>query len=124
MRIVSGTAEAKLQNLHARHLELFAQGFDVIGDDTQILGNDRNVPELFLHEPHELLTRRRPPLATASVGSAGRDRPVRGQSTEVIDAQSIDAIELLHDPVAPERETVSLDRLPVIERIAPQLAIG
>src|ERR1700716_2942319 len=124
MRGAATATESKLQHLHPRHPELLAQGFNILGDDTEILGNYRQIPQFPLQQAHQLLTRRWPPLATASVGSASRHSPVRRQRAKVIDTQNIHALELLNDPIPPKREAVILNRLPVIKRVAPQLAVG
>ncbi len=52
------------------------------------------------------------------------DLPVRLERTEVIDPHQIEPAQLRPQPVEPPAEAVSLHRVPVVQRIAPQLAVG
>ena len=122
VRVVALAAEGELQDAHARQAEALAQRHDVVGDDAEILGDDRQVAELVHQQPQEILPRREVPLSPAGVRGAGGHGPVRRERAKVIDAQQVDALELLAHARAPVGEVVVAHRLPVIERVAPELA--
>src|SRR5690606_4762718 len=62
------------------------------------------------------------PAAVACGLRAGGNLPVRLERAEVVDAQHIEAVGLQAQAQGPEAEAITLLRLPVIQRIAPELA--
>src|SRR6185437_2740322 len=121
MRIVALAAECELQDAHAWKSVAFAQRNDVVGDDTEIFGKNRQVAELIHQQPQEIFPGGKAPLPPAGIRGTGGDRPVRGEGAKVVDTQQVDALKLLEHPRAPVDEVVPAHRLPVIERVAPKL---
>ena len=64
---------------------------------------------------------RRPPAVPRGLG-AGRDRPVPREPAEVVDPEDVDEVEHAAHPLDPPAVAVRGHRLPVVERVAPQLA--
>ena len=63
-----------------------------------------------------------PPPARCGGLVPGRDRPVRDEAAEVVDARHVDELEGAAQPLDPPAVAGRAMRAPVVERIAPVLA--
>src|SRR6185503_17587819 len=97
---------------------------NLVGDDSQILGDERDLAHLGAQRLEQRIASPRLPFAEARGRRAGRDRPIRLERAEVVDAQQIEALELRADALEPPTETALLHRGPVVERITPELTVG
>src|SRR6185437_1412208 len=104
--------------------EVAPQGVDVIGDETEVLGHHRQIGMLGGERLEERVTGRGTPVAFAGGAGAGGHGPVGGEPAEVVDAHEVEAAQLMIQTRAPELKAIALRLLPVVEWIAPQLAIG
>ena len=79
-------------------------------------------PERLLGGTEERQARpRRPPAFPRGLRGCG-NRPVPGEPAEVVDPEDVDEVEHAAHPLDPPAVVVGGHRLPVVERVAPQLA--
>ncbi len=121
MRVVTLAAEGKLQHAHAGKMKVPAQCLDVFGDHSEILGYQRQLAELVLQHTQQIVSRRMPPFTRAGIRRRRGHGPVCRERSEVIETQQVETLELLTHPQAPQGKSVPQHRVPVVERIAPQL---
>ena len=123
-RIVFMTIEGKLQNPGARDLKLVAQGHHVRGDYAEILSQEREAAEFLTR----CLEKRNPgawnPLATARVRRPRGDVPGGGEAPEVIEPDHVHVGQQGAQALNAPAKTVPPERLPVVDGIAPELAVG
>ena len=122
--VVRLAVESKLQHAHPRDAEPVLERQHVLGDEAEILGDQRQVAELIEDPAQELFARRVLPGAAARVGGACGHGPVRGERPEVIDPEEIHARKLRAHSREPPREPGALQGLPVVYGIPPQLPHG
>ena len=63
------------------------------------------------------------PAPAARVGRARRHRPVRREAAEVVDAREVEELERAPEALGPPAVAAALHRRPVVDRVAPQLAL-
>ena len=124
VRRVRVRVEVVLQDRHPRVAEAVAQALDRRGDDAEVLGDQRPAPR----------ARRAAASNTARPGprfqrpeSAWRrrrgHRPVGDEAAEVVDAGEVVEVEGAAQALDPPAVAAALQRRPVVERVAPQLAL-
>ena len=124
MWVVRLAVESKLQHAHPRDAEPVLERQHVLGDEAEILGDQRQVAELIEDPAQELFARRVLPGAAARVAGACGHGPVRRERPEVIDPEEIHARKLRAHSREPPREAGALQGLPVVYGIPPQLPHG
>ncbi len=72
----AGIAEAELQDSHAGHLQTFAKRVDLGGDEAEVLGNERQVAELFTQHEEQIFAGTIDPAAMHRGGFAVGNLPV------------------------------------------------
>ena len=114
--------EGPEQHGHAREAERVAQRVDIRRDHPEILRDHGQRPELGPagSEQRDARARRPPPLARGL--RAGRHRPVRGEAPEVVDPETVDEPERAAHAIDPPAVARRGDRVPVVERVAPELS--
>ena len=117
--------EGELQDLHARQPVLVPQLLDVRRDDAKVLGDEGKILSQDLVQVlEELLARSFHPFAISGRRVLGRDFPAGRESAEVVDAEDVGVLQRLLDPAGPPLPALLLMGLPVVDRVAPELAVG
>ena len=114
--------KGELQDLHAGKAETVAQGLDLGGDDAQVFGNDRQIPQRRTDGFEQASPRRGHPRAALRRPLFGRHLPGRLETAEMIDADTVEQCKCVAEAFDPPVEPLSFQRFPVVERVAPQLA--
>ena len=101
-----------------------AQPLDRRCDHPEVLGDQR---QLMSQRTPRRVERRpprpaRPPPAERVTGAA-RHGPVRREAAEVVDTREVDEVERAPQAVRPPAVAASPERPPVVQRVAPQLAL-
>src|SRR6185369_8543596 len=117
-------AKTKLENSHAGKTKLLAQCNHVRCDDAEIFGDDRQLAERVTNRREQFPSRRFDPLTALSGLVAARYFPTRGETTKVVHTRDINHRQCRAHALDPPLETVGLHALPVVERVAPELASG
>ena len=105
-------------------LELAAEADDRLRDHAQILRDDRQRPERGGQRREELTARAAAPVPGGRGLAPLRDRPVRDEPSEVVEARQVDQPERPAQPLDPPAVAVGAHRTPVVERVAPELTLG
>ncbi len=114
--------EAELDDHHAGEAERLAQPRDRLGDDAEILRDHRQRPELARRGVEHRPARAAHPAPTARVLRRRRHRPVRDEPAEVVDPRDVEQRERPPQALGPPAIARALQRRPVVQRVAPQLA--
>ena len=116
--------ERELHDLHAGVAAGGQHGLDLRGQIAQVLGNDAALPQRFVHGVDEGAVRAFDPFAARRRGVPGGDGVVALEAAEVVDADDvINGGGVLH-PALPPGKVLCLVAGPVVERVAPELAVG
>ena len=92
-------------------------------DDAEILGDDRQLAELARGRVEDRLARPAHPAPAARILRVRRHRPVRDEAAEVVDPRDVEQGERPAQTLGPPRVARALQRGPVVQRVAPQLAL-
>ena len=116
--------ERELHDLHAGVAAGGQHGLDLRGQIAQVLGNDAALAQRFVHGVDEGAVRAFDPFAARCRGVPGGDGVVALEAAEVVDADDvINRGGVLH-PALPPGKVLCLVAGPVVERVAPELAVG
>ncbi len=100
-----------------------AQLLDGRRDHAEILGNDRQVTEGFLHGLENGIARAGLPSTGSRGFGFGRHGPVGLEAAEVIDADHVGELRRGAQAFDPPAVVAACLRIPVIQRVAPELAV-
>ena len=117
-------AEGELQHLHAGETALRQQFPDAGGQLAQVLGNNGQLPQGGFQGVEQLHPGADLPLAGAGGGAGGRDGPVCIKTPEVVDPDQVVDAQGVADPLNPPGKAGLPVVGPVIEGVAPELALG
>ena len=123
VRVVRVVVEAELEHVHPGQPELVAQPHHRRGDHPEVLGHDRKPAELGDDGVEQLAPGPWPPDALSGRRGAGRHGPVRDEAAEVVDAGQVDELERAAEALDPPAVAGRAQRRPVVERVAPELAL-
>ena len=112
MGAVAVRRKAELHHPHAGETGRFQQPFDVLAEYTEILRDNRQRRKLPRCRVKQRLSRPRQPRARFRGFGVRRHRPVRGKCPEMVDAHHVKTA-----------ERIPLHGRPVVQRIAPKLAV-
>ncbi len=119
--------EGELQDDHAGQPERVAQPLDGRRDDPEVLGDERQPGRRDAQRPRGRGERRtsRPadPAPAAGVGRARGRRPIGHEAAEVVDAREVEKVERACQTPHPPAVASPAQRRPVVDRVAPQLAL-
>ena len=116
--------KGKLHDLHARVAAGGQHGFDLRGQVAQVLGNDAALTQTLVHGLDERTVRTLFPVAARCRFVPGGDGVVALKAAEVVDADHVvNGGGVLH-PALPPGKVRGLMPGPVVERVAPELAVG
>src|SRR5439155_1485634 len=114
-------SEGELQYLHAWNANRLAQ-LDHFGrDESEVLGDERQIAERVAHRVEERLAGTGHPAAVNRSRLGSRDLPVGSEAAEVIDAQYVGEAERGAESRHPPAITRLAQDVPPVERIAPPL---
>ena len=122
---IAGTrVKRKLQDFHTREAGIRHKPPDLICDDAEILRDDRELfsPGIFPERIKECDTRSLFPFSIYCGFLAIRKRIIAFEAAEMVDTDGIKHGETVCDALTPPGIACLLMRLPVIERIAPELS--
>ena len=119
-----GGAPRELHDDHAGQSEGAPRLLDVRGDLAEVLRDDGQVAELLPQFREEGLARPLDPRSVLRRRLAGRHAPVAHEAAEVVEAHDVDLREDAAHAAHPPRVPVAGHALPVVERVAPELAGG
>ena len=115
--------EGELHDLHARVTALGQHRLHLRGQVAQILGDDIATAQRLLHGVDKVPVGAFFPVTARSRGASGRDGIVALKAPEVVDAHHIiDGGGVLHALLPPVKASGLVGR-PVVQRVAPQLAV-
>ena len=115
--------ESELHDLHARITALGQHGLYLRGQVAQILGDDIAAAQRLLHSVDKVPVGAFFPVTARSRGASGRDGIVTLKAAEMVDAHHIiDGGGVLHALLPPVKAS-GLVGGPVVQRVAPQLAV-
>ncbi len=118
-------AERPQEHDDARQPELVAQAAHRRRDHAEILGDRRAAPpSARLDRVEELAAGAALPAPVARGLVALGDRPVRDEAAEVVDAREVDELEDAAEALDPPAVARRAVHGPVVERVAPVLAVG
>ena len=121
--LVVPAAKGELQHLHAREGAVGQQLAHAGEQFAQVLGNDGQLAQCGFQCIEQLHAGAVLPLAGAGGGAGGRDRPVGVEAAEVVDAQQIVDAQCVAHPLNPPCIAGLFVVRPVVQGIAPQLAV-
>src|SRR4030081_840464 len=103
-------AERELEHLHAREAGCTEESPDFVGDQPQILGDDRRLPaaELGADGLEDSVARAFDPRAIYGRGRRGRHFPGGLEAAEMVDPHQIDQIEQMAEPLDPPAITLAI----------------
>ena len=121
--LVVPAAEGELQHLHAREGAV-GQQLAYAGEQlAQVLGDDGQLAQCGFQCVEQLHAGAVLPLAGAGGGAGGRDGPVGVKAAEVVDAQQVIDAQCVAHPAHPPGVAGLFVVCPVVQGVAPQLAV-
>ena len=125
-QIVAGLARVKgeLEDLHSREAGVLDQLRDARRQIAQVLRYEARVVEPVAQHAHEADSRPCAPLAVYRGGVAVGHRPVAVKAAEMVYAYDVVEVLRVLDAAYPPAIAVGFHMLPVVEGIAPELAVG
>ena len=124
-QVIAGlpAVKGKLHDLHAGVATLCQHGLDLRGQVAQVLGNDAAFTQSFVHGVDKITVRALFPVAARCGLVSGGDGVVALKTAEMVDAHHIvNGGGVLH-PAFPPGKAGGFVRGPVIQGVAPQLAV-
>ena len=116
--------KGEFQHLHARQAGVLQQLADLRGQIAQVLGDELDVGEFLGQDPDKVHAGAFYPAADLGGGLPVGHRPVALQTAEVVDAENVVQPGGTGDAANPPGVAVGFHGVPVVEGIAPQLAVG
>ncbi len=123
VRRVRVRVEVVLQDRHAREAEAVAQALHRRGDDAEVLRDQGQLAELRGRRVEHRAPGAALPVPGQRVAGARGHRPVGDEAAEVVDAGEVVEVEGAPQALDPPAVAAPLQRRPVVERVAPQLAL-
>ena len=115
--------EAELQDLHPGQARIPQELFHLGGGVAQVLGDELQVVEPGGQHAYQRHARTGLPAAPLGGGVAEGHGPVALKAPEVVDADHVEELLRPLDAADPPAEAVGLVGVPVVERVAPELAV-
>ena len=124
IEVAATVCETELEDTHAGHAVVLAEFVDLLGDDTEIFGDERKIAEDIAETLEEVMAGGFDPLAVDGGLFVGGDGPVGLEAAEVIEADDVVEGEGAANAGDPPVEAVVFEDVPAVEGIAPALAGG
>jgi hypothetical protein len=93
------------------------------GDDAKVLGDDRQLAQLGLGRVERRAPGPTDPPPRPGIGRPAGDRPVRHEAAEVVHPRQVEEVEGAAEALDPEAVAAAAHRRPVVDRVAPELAL-
>ncbi len=122
--IVGAAVEAKLHHGHSRQPEPFSEVFHIVADNAEVFGHQRQIRKPLEAGLQKMVGGPGNPVAVPRFRSLGRYLPIRLQAPEMIDPDQLEQMALAFQSFQPPLVAISRHRVPVIQRVAPVLAVG
>ena len=116
--------QSEFGDIHAGKTEGVSQLQHLGPQVAQVLGDDPGIGQLLKDLIENGIAGSLDPVALNSGGAGGGDLPISIKGTEVVNADDVIQPAAVADAVYPELKAVFLQRLPVVDGIAPALAGG
>ncbi len=116
-------SEPELDDPHAGEGERVAQAVDCRGEFAEILGDDAAERNYSLYLPKQFFSGDAFPMSAPCVWTSGRDRPHRMKAAKVVEAHFVVPVQGGSQPFRPPGKSDPLQSAPVVERVAPDLAV-
>jgi hypothetical protein len=123
VRGVRVRVEVVLQDRHPGVAEAVAQALDCRRDHAEVLRDQRQLAELGGRGVEDRAARAALPAPRQGVARALRHGPVGDEAAEVVDAGEVVEVERAPQALDPPAVAAPPQRRPVVERVAPQLAL-
>src|SRR5690606_18574992 len=124
MVVIRISAEPELEHAHSRNLVLVTQSEYFGRDESEILGDHRDVAEIFHDRREKLVSGGLHPFAMLGCFILAGNFPASFETAEMIDTNDIDRLERPGNSCDPPTESVLDHRIPIINGIAPKLSGG
>src|SRR5205085_1241715 len=115
-------AEGELKYAHAWEVELVAKLDHVGRDEAEVFGDDGERAEFAFDCLKEFAARREDPMPALRRFISARNLPVGGEASEVVNAYDVNEREHRASALYPPLESVLAHPLPLVNRVAPELA--
>ena len=116
--------EPAADDAHREQAEIGPDAVDRRRDDPEVLGDQRELPELCLDRSKQRGPRTAVPASLPRIGRPCRDCPVGDETTEVIDSRDVDELERPAEAFDPPAVTLTAVLAPVVDGLAPELPGG
>ena len=123
MDVLGVVVERVLHDPHPGRANLLPEAIDLRRDHTEILDDDRQVAELALDDAEEVVAGAGAPSSVPGQRFVRRDRPVRDEATEVVEAGQVEELEGPAEALDPPVVSLRGVRRPPVERVPPVLAV-
>ena len=120
-KIAPITGEGELQHLHSRQIKLIAQRSHLLRHHTQIFGDDRKIAQRRFKRVEKNRARPLDPLAHLRRRHPKRNLPIGFKAAKVIEPRDVHHRQRRAEALDPPRIIISLQHIPAIQRVAPQL---
>ena len=114
--------QLKLQHLHARELAILPQLLHLVGNHAQVLCHNRHIADCLPHQVKERLARARTPCTINSCLGITINLPEGLKAPEMVNAHDIHLLQDILETANPPVIAILLHNLPIILRVAPELA--
>ena len=117
-------AESKFKDLHTGEAAIGKKLTDVVGEEAEIFRNDWVIFKLFFDNAEKIHTGTFSPFAVACGGIAVGHAVISGKSAEMVNAENVIFVPAGFEPCYPPFIAAFLVVIPVINRVAPKLAVN
>ena len=124
VRIVRIPIKGELKHAHPGQLKLIPQRRNRRCDESQVFGEQREPTQRLPHFVEEIRAWTGNPPPCNCRRRSSRHVPGRLEAAKVIDANRVEVIQPRLEPIDPPAIARLSERLPVIDRVPPQLALG
>ena len=114
--------QLKLQYLHTWELTCLPQLLHLIGNNPQVLSHNRNIPNILANNIEESLARAWLPHTMLCCLGITINLPEGLKASEMVNTDNIHLTHQITETTNPPIITILLHNLPVVLRVAPQLA--
>src|SRR5215813_7525425 len=123
MRVIEMTIKSELEHSHSGQLKFVSQRNHIRSDESQILGNERQVAKLSLDRLEEIWAWAWNPMAGLSGPSVRRNVPGRAKSSKMIQPHQVHVCQQGLETVYAPAVASATQCFPVIHRVTPELTV-
>ena len=125
-QIITGLTRVKceFEHLHAGEAGFLDQLLHLGRQEAKVLRDEIGIRAVFADRADELHAGALDPLALAGGVVDGRDGPIALDAAEMVDADNVEVLSRRAQTAHPPGEAILLHALPVVDGVAPVLAVG